>query len=168
MTPFLDKLHRVFMELNNSDVRYLLVGGLAVAAHGHTRATNDIDLVVALDRRNVLAAVNALSGMGYRPTAPVEAAQFAEPDIRQKWIQEKGMWVFQMRTGDALDVPVDLFVSEPFNFDRVYGNAIRAELIPGLAIPVVPLDILFAMKKNTGRPKDAEDIRILRELHPES
>lgn len=156
------------MELNNSEVRYLLVGGLAVAAHGHTRATNDIDLVVALDRKNALAAVNALSGMGYQPTAPVAAAQFAEPDIRKKWIEEKGMLVFQMRTGNPLDVPVDLFVSEPFDFDQVYGNAIQAELIPGLAVPVVPLDILLAMKKDTGRPRDEEDIRILRELHPGS
>lgn len=168
MASFLDNLHRVFTGLNGSNVRYLLVGGLAVAAHGYTRATNDIDLVVALDRENALRAVDALTGLGYRPVAPVPAAQFAEPNIRRQWIKDKGMLVFQMRTDNPLDAPVDLFVTEPFDFDRAYAAALPAELIPGLAVPVVPLEILLAMKKEAGRPKDEEDLRILRELHSEN
>jgi len=33
--------------LNINDVKYLLVGGWAVAAHGHPRATKDIDFLVS-------------------------------------------------------------------------------------------------------------------------
>jgi len=32
--------------LNNASVRFLVVGGLAVGAHGHVRYTNDVDLVI--------------------------------------------------------------------------------------------------------------------------
>lgn len=44
----------------------------------------------------------------------------------------------------------------------------RAEVFPNVVVPVVPLDILLAMKRTAARPKDIEDIRILRELHPDT
>jgi hypothetical protein len=157
----------VFSALNRGGVRYLLVGGLAVSAHGHARATADIDLVVSLDEANALAAVNALSSLGYVPLAPVPAGQFAVLSIRQRWIQEKGMMVFQMRHPDPRYMPVDLFISEPFDFGREYSRAARLELFAGVEVPVVPLDILLRMKEIAGRPKDKEDIRILHELNAE-
>jgi len=86
-TTFLDTVKNVFTSLNQYDVRYLLMGGLAVAAHGHSRATNDIDLVVALERENAFKAIEELAA---------------------------------------------------------------------------------AMKNEAGRPKDQEDIRILRGLHPDA
>jgi predicted nucleotidyltransferase len=165
---FLDTVRSVFSSLNQHEVRYLLVGGLAVAAHGHGRATNDIDLVVALDRENALRAIESLAKLGYKPAVPVYATDFADAATRKRWVEEKGMLVFQMRTGDPLDIPVDLFVSEPFAFVTVYGKAIQAEVFPGVVVPVVPLDTLLAMKRAAGRPQDKEDIRILRELHPDT
>ncbi|MFT3870416.1 MAG: nucleotidyl transferase AbiEii/AbiGii toxin family protein [Nibricoccus sp.] len=165
---FLDTVKSVFASLNQHDVRYLLVGGLAVAAHGHSRATNDIDLVVALERENALNAIQSLVALGYKPAVPVNAADYAEAGIRKRWIEEKGMLVFQMRTGDPLDIPVDLFVTEPFAFEPAYEKAAKAELFTGVVVPVVPLDLLLAMKKDAGRPKDQEDIRVLRELHPDA
>lgn len=44
----LSSLEAIVTALQASEVRYLIVGGLAVAAHGHGRATFDIDLVVQL------------------------------------------------------------------------------------------------------------------------
>lgn len=165
---FLDTVKNVFTSLNQHDVRYLLVGGLAVAAHGHSRATNDIDLVVALESQNALKAIQALVELGYKPAVPVNATDFADAAVRKRWIEEKGMLVFQMRTGNPLDIPVDLFVAEPFAFGPAYEKAAKAELFPDVVVPVVPLELLLAMKKEAGRPKDQEDIRVLRELHPDA
>lgn len=39
--------------LNAAKVRYLVAGGMAVNAHGYLRFTQDVDLVVALDPKNV-------------------------------------------------------------------------------------------------------------------
>lgn len=164
---YLDSVHEVFSALNSDSVRYLVVGGMAVAAHGHVRATNDIDMVVALDHQNALTAIESLTRIGFRPAVPVPAKQFADESARARWRSEKGMLVFQMRTGKPMDVPVDLFLTEPFDFERAYEHAVRAEVVPGVEIPVVPLDILLEMKEAAGRPKDQEDIRILRELNPE-
>lgn len=67
--------------------RNLIVGGLAVAAHGYGRLTFDLDLVVQLQPE--LRALKALSSLGYVPLVPVAAADFADPAKREAWIREK-------------------------------------------------------------------------------
>ena len=47
--------------LNDHDVRYLLIGGFAVAYHGYPRATDDIDVWVARDPENAERLVRAIS-----------------------------------------------------------------------------------------------------------
>jgi hypothetical protein len=47
--------------LNHASVRYLIAGGLAVNAHGYMRATNDLDLVIALETTNIVTALRALA-----------------------------------------------------------------------------------------------------------
>jgi hypothetical protein len=50
----------VFDALNRAGVAYLVVGGLAVNAHGYVRMTMDIDLVIALNSENILKALRTL------------------------------------------------------------------------------------------------------------
>jgi len=59
-----DDIRTIFRALNDADVHYLIVGGLAVVAHGYVRFTQDIDLVIQLERENVLRAMNALTAIG--------------------------------------------------------------------------------------------------------
>jgi hypothetical protein len=81
---------------NEAGVKYVAVGGLAVVLYGHSRLTADLDLVIALDRDNVLRAVSVLQGLGYAPRAPVKAELFADEALREEWIRERGMTVFSM------------------------------------------------------------------------
>lgn len=165
MKIFTDVLKSVFGSLNENKVRYLVVGGLAVAAHGHPRATGDIDIVVALAPENARRAIEALSKLNYRPAVPVRSELFADRETRLQWQREKGMLVFQMRTTEPGDVPVDLFITEPFNFEQVFPQALLVEVASGIEVPFVPYETLLKMKAEAGRPKDLEDIRILRQLH---
>ncbi len=55
--------------LNEAGVRYLIVGGMAVVAHGYLRFTADLDLILDLQEDNLRRAVAALAGQGYRPRA---------------------------------------------------------------------------------------------------
>src|SRR5216110_1966366 len=87
----------ILCALNDAEVRYLIVGGLAVAAHGYVRATVDIDIVLNLERENVIRAMNALEQIGYQPLVPVKATDFADNEKRRIWQVEKHMIVFQMR-----------------------------------------------------------------------
>ena len=62
--------------LNDNGVRYLVVGGYAVAFHGHPRYTKDLDIWLWLDRQNALLVVAALEK--YTVTAPL-AGPIGEP-----------------------------------------------------------------------------------------
>ena len=70
-------LEAVSRALTNADVRFLIVGGLAVVAHGYGRMTQDIDLVISLESDSVRRVFAALASLGYRPRGPVTAESFA-------------------------------------------------------------------------------------------
>src|SRR5262245_15818038 len=101
-------IERVLEALNAAGVRYLVVGGVAVVLHGHLRTTADLDLVVQLDRDNVLRAMRALTDLGYRPRAPVSAETFADEEVRESWVRDKGLTVFSLWSSRTPTMEVDL------------------------------------------------------------
>ncbi len=147
----------ILRALNDAEVRYLIVGGLAVVAHGYVRYTHHVDIVINLERDNVLRATNALEKIGYRPLAPVQTADFADEEKRRSWITEKHMLVFSMRKPDPDSTPVDIFVEEPFPFAQEYAHAFWEELA-GIRAPVLRYDELIRLKLDSGRPNDLADI----------
>jgi len=153
--------------LNGAGVRYLIVGGLAVNAHGYLRYTNDVDLVIQLDRMNLLRGLGALESLGYRPKHPVLVTQFADAQLREQWIVEKGMLVFPLWCDVRLETPIDVFVREPFDFAAEWGKATRCEISEGVLAPFVCLSTLYAMKRQSGRPQDLADISQLQIVHDE-
>lgn len=161
----------ILAALNGADVRYLIVGGLAVVAHGYVRYTQDIDIVLQLERENILRAMHALTAIGYRPLAPVDAAQFADEELRKQWICDKGMIVFQMLNPDRPSTRLDIFVEEPFPFATEYARA-RWETLHGERSPIVHLEQLLRLKRVAGRPNDLMDLdqlgRILEHHRPSS
>lgn len=150
--------------LGNADTRYLVVGGLAVAAHGYGRATFDVDLVLQLNPQNIKKALEALATMDYKPFVPVKATDFSDPAIRKSWIEEKNMIVFQLYSEQHPETRIDIFVAEPFDFNAEYTNALIEEFIPGYNVRFVRIETLLQMKQLAGREKDMEDIRQLRIL----
>ncbi|HSH85501.1 MAG TPA: nucleotidyl transferase AbiEii/AbiGii toxin family protein [Guyparkeria sp.] len=157
-------LDAVAMALDAAQVRYLVAGGLAVNAHGYVRLTMDIDLVIALDAGNIRQAFHALDGIGYRPTVPIDADAFAQPEQRRRWREEKGMQVLNFQSDDYPGTSVDVFVYEPFNFSQEYDIAMQGELLPGINVRFVSIPTLIRMKQAAGRPRDLDDIRHLQWL----
>jgi len=154
--------------LNGAEVRFIVVGGLAVNAHGYLRFTNDVDLVIQLLKRDIVSAFHALEQIGYRPSNPITAEDFADASQREMWRREKGMRVLKMWSDGHRETPLDIFVYEPFDFDAEYGRALlREDEIPArfASIPA-----LIAMKQAANRPQDRIDIEKLRfiaEIPPE-
>jgi predicted nucleotidyltransferase len=157
-------LEAILRVLNDAGARYLIVGGLAVAAHGYGRLTFDLDLVVELRPDNVLRALKALESLGYLPLVPVPVEDFADAKKRETWTREKNMVVFQLHSERHRDTQIDLFVAEPFDFEHEYRCAKIGEIMPGLRAPFVRIETLIRMKESAGREKDLEDIRQLRLL----
>ena len=157
------EIEAVVSALNLAGVRYLIVGGVAVVLHGHLRTTADLDLVIHLERENVHKAMTALGGLGYRPRAPVPADSFADPNLREQWIREKGLTVFSLWSPAQPTLELDLFVSEPFDFLSTHSRALRVPLERTHA-SVIALSDLILMKERAGRPRDLEDLAALRAL----
>ena len=149
--------------LDRAGVRYLVAGGLAVNAHGYLRFTRDVDLVLQLAPENIAAAFSALEAIVYRPIVPVTAADFADAGKRAGWIRDKGMTVLNFWCEHHRDTPVDVFVTEPFDFNDEYGRALVKPLGP-VAVRFVSIPSLIRMKEIAGRPQDRIDIEYLQKL----
>jgi hypothetical protein len=157
-------LETVVGALNAASVRYLVVGGLAVIAHGYLRLTKDLDLVLSLDPENARRGIAALTALGYRPSVPVNIEDFTNPAKRAEWIREKDATVLSLYSEAHRTLPIDLFIAEPFDFARAHEQALREEVAPGHIAWFVSFEDLVAMKRLAGRPQDLADIHQLEEI----
>ena len=153
--------------LNEAGVRYLVVGGLAVVAHGHVRFTADLDLIVDFDESNLARALAVFKGLGYLPRAPVKLEQFADAGQRSAWIRDKGLTVFSMYSDLHQATEIDLFVEDPLGFDEAYLRAVTMEVAPGIDATIVGIDDLIRLKRSAGRPQDLADIERLEQFRLE-
>lgn len=153
--------------LNEAQVPFIVVGGLAVNAHGYGRATWDVDLVIRLQPEPIRKAFRALGSLGYRPRVPVTAEGFSDPEQRARWITEKGMAVLNFHSDGHRETPVDVFVTEPFDFDTEYRQALLEDVAPGVTVRILRLAALVKLKREAGRPQDLADIAELGLLHGE-
>lgn len=152
--------------LNAANVEYLVVGGLAVNAHGYERLTVDVDLVIGLAQDNIVRGLRALEQIDYHMAIPVSPEQFADVKFRQEWRREKGMLVLRLWSDTHRRTPIDIFIFEPFDFQAEFSKA-RWEIVAGeVKAPVVAYDALLKMKEAAARPKDLLDIAALRKLDP--
>jgi len=148
--------------LNEVGVRYLVAGGLAVNAHGYMRFTKDVDIVLRLVPDNIMRAFQSLGRLGYEPNVPVTAGQFANDALRNSWIKNKGMQVLQLWSDAHLETPIDIFVTEPLDFEKEYKNALIKPLYGTVEVRFVTIPTLIRMKQAAGREQDRIDIEHLR------
>ena len=145
---------RIFEALAGHDVDYVLIGGLAVQAHGHTRTTQDVDLVPADTPANLARLAVALESLGARPAAQTGAAP-----QRPLVLPSAGIASLNTDAGG-----VDLHFSPPGA--RPFADLRRRALVIDLGdieVPVASRDDLIAMKRAAGEPIDRGDVVALTE-----
>ncbi|TPW20855.1 MAG: hypothetical protein FD126_1271 [Elusimicrobia bacterium] len=149
-----------FRALDKAEVRYLVVGGVAVVLHGFVRATADLDLIVDFEPTNLSRFLGLMKSRGYLPKPPVPLEAFADPENRRVWREEKGMKVFTVHHPERVGELVDIFSWEPFPFGEAY---VRRLVVPmdGYSISVAAIADLIALKRPAGRPQDLEDIKAM-------
>lgn len=153
----------IFAALNDNHVRYVVVGGLATVLHGFARLTADIDLIVDLAPDEARRAVTTLVGLGFRPRVPVDVFDYADPEIRRRWIDEKGMRVLSLWDPAQPMRELDLFVDPPIDFALLWSHS-EIVHIRGALVRIASIPDLIAMKRLAGRPEDMIDIRALEEI----
>jgi hypothetical protein len=148
--------------LHEHGVEHIVIGGLAVSAHGHVRPSKDLDIVPNPDPKNLarlarlLVAIDAKQvGAGdfepaefpFDPTDPIQLAEGANFRLETRL---GAMDIMQWVSG----IEAELAYSE---LDR---EALPGE-VEGVPVRVCGLEHLRAMKRAAGRPQDLEDLRRL-------
>lgn len=153
----------IFRELNKRRVKYLVVGGVAIVLHGIVRLTVDLDLMVNLDKGNLIKFIDAIEFLGYKPKIPVKALDLIEPGNRGKWKLEKGMTVFSFYHSKKPFEIVDIFIDEPVDFNKAYSNR-KVIRVKNIGIPIASIEDIKRLKSISAREQDIADIKALNVL----
>ncbi len=159
-------VNAIVRALNDAQIQYLIVGGLAVNAHGYERFTHDIDLVIGLEPENITRALKTLMAVGYTPVIPITPEEFANAENREMWKSEKSMLVLKLWSDEHRRTPLDVFIYEPFDFAEEWAKALRVSMGDAIEIPVLCYESLIKMKIEAGREKDLLDVSALQKLEP--
>lgn len=142
---------RVLAALEEHGVRYAVFGGVALNFHGIARFTEDMDLFVAPERKNLEAMKEALRSV------------FADPDIDEISVDEMlGSYPAIQYVPPSGDFHIDLLtrLGQAFAFDDLEVQKLPFDDV--LASVVTPRT-LYRMKRDTVRLKDRADAEMLRQ-----
>ncbi|MBJ7519171.1 MAG: nucleotidyl transferase AbiEii/AbiGii toxin family protein [Solirubrobacteraceae bacterium] len=143
--------------LIDGDVDFLVVGGIAVQAHGHARTTKDLDVLVRRDPQNYERLAAVMDVIHAAETAE-ELTGFLTLDPRDPVdLARAGMLAVSTPAG-RIDILNRAAGAD--EFDAMRSRALMLDL-QGRAVPVVDLDDLIAMKRAAGREQDRRDIAAL-------
>ena len=143
----LDKDFREFVELlNSASVEYLIVGGYALAAHGHPRYTGDLDIWIRAAKDNIDKVLAALAKFGFGSLG-LKREDFLSPGA-----------IIQLGYPPSR---IDLLTSiDGVEFDSSYARKVMMN-ISGIDLPIIGLDEFRANKRASGRAKDLADLESL-------
>ena len=143
-------LNRDFKEfiqsLNNNGVRYLIIGGYAVAFHGYPRYTRDIDIWIEMSPDNAAKVVRALEQFGFGSLG-LKPADFLTPDQ-----------IIQLGYPPSR---IDLVTTPPgVDFGICHAARVNVE-VDGVPVNFIDLENLKKNKQASGRLQDLADLENL-------
>jgi len=153
----------LFRALDQENVRYVLIGGLALNIHGVERATMDIDLMLAMDAENLDSFCRVAGSLQMTPVLPVSMKDFADPATRQRWIDEKNMLAFAWRPLELSAPTVDILIHPKVAFTTIWERHVEKDL-GDIRVRLAHIDDLIALKTETGRQRDMADVVALERL----
>lgn len=138
----------LLIELHDAGAEFVLVGGHAVAYHGHPRATKDLDVLVHASPANAARVYRALASFG-APSAQFEVreADFATYDgVLQIGLPPRRIDIMNRADG--------------ITFDEAMAGHESFE-VEGRSIPVIGLTALLKNKRVAARAQDLADVKAL-------
>lgn len=143
----INKDFREFVKLlNEHRVKYLIVGGYAVAFHGYPRYTKDIDIWIKGDKKNAIKVLKVLKDFGFG-SLDIKVEDFLNPDI-----------IIQLgNPPNRIDLITEL---TGVTFDTCYQDKFEV-IIGGIYFYFISIKNLKKNKKALGRYQDLADIENL-------
>jgi hypothetical protein len=143
----LNKDFKEFVELLNSiGVEYLIVGGYALAAHGHPRYTGDLDIWIRSSPSNVERLLDVLARFGFGGLG-LKAEDFLKPES-----------IVQLGYPPSR---IDLLTSiDGVDFETSHARRVVMN-VAGVDLPIIGVDEFRTNKRAVGRAKDLADLESL-------
>jgi predicted nucleotidyltransferase len=149
MEPSFEKLLALLAE---SEVRFVVVGGIAVTLHGYVRLTEDVDLLVAADTPNLERLLEALKHFGEGFAAELATTDFDDSEGAIRVVEE------------TESCHIDLFTRmSGKRYEDVIEDA-ETFMLRGLPVRYASKAALIAWKEKSIREKDKLDAMALRKL----
>jgi len=138
---------REFIKLLNSNhVRYLVVGGYAVAFHGHPRYTKDIDIWIWVSKNNAKKVLKTLDEFG-----------FSSLGLKEEDFLEPGYVIQLGYPPNRIDILTQVTGLE---FDLCYSSKMELD-VDGIIVNFLDLENLKKNKRSVGRFQDLADLESL-------
>jgi hypothetical protein len=148
MEPFFAEWLEFLRLLTRHRVRFLLIGGHAIAVHGQPRYTEDLDVFVAATPANARRLRAALVDFGYGAVTPT---------VDMLATRNK---VFMLgRAPFRIDILTGI---DGVTFEEAWSTRVPLD-VEGARVFVIGLAALIANKRASGRPKDLVDVTFLEE-----
>jgi len=133
-------------EFNAHEVEYMVVGAHALAAHGHVRATKDLDVFIRPSMDNAIKVMEALASFG----APLH-------DLTTEDLSKPGT-VFQIGVPPVrIDVINEI---DGVAFSKAWSNRLQTQFA-GVSVAVLSREDLIRNKRASGRTQDLADLEVL-------
>ena len=152
MDIFEEELLAFWNALNEYEVNYIMVGGIAINLHGYQRSTEDIDVWLEdnLDNRRRFR-------MAFKQYTGIDFPMLETMQIIPGWTN------LNLNNGLRLDLMLGLKGLESYSFEESLQLASKAE-INGIIVPFLHLNQLIEAKKAANRPKDQIDVIYLEKI----
>jgi hypothetical protein len=143
-------LRRIARVLDDRNIPYAVMGGLAVRVYAIPRFTNDIDLTISLDREQLPQLVEAFESIDCG----------VSPPFRAGWLDSvAGLPLFKAEYfGDERSIEIDIFVAET-DFQRSLIDRRQLVQTPDGPFWFVSPEDLILLKLLASRPRDLIDVQ---------
>ena len=135
--------------MSRHDVKYILVGGLAVALCGFVRATLDVDILIQSRKDNIRRLLERLQNFGEGHARELETSDFKVEEGSIRIVEDFAVDVFTLMSGNTYEDLLPLTARHSLgDVDVVYLNA----------------EGLIVLKAESLRPQDQIDVQALRNI----
>jgi Nucleotidyl transferase of unknown function (DUF2204) len=142
-TPY----EKLLENLARAEVKFIIVGGVAVALNGFVRTTEDVDILIERSQENIARLLEALSGFGEGHARELTSADFDEVEGAVRIIEDFPLDVFTVMRGKC--------------YEDLIGSVGQTR-INDIEVNYLNAEALISIKEKSEREKDQIDVAALR------
>ena len=144
-TPY----EKLLAKLVRAEVKFMIVGGVAVALNGFVRTTEDIDILIEASAENITRLLDELGNFGEGHARELSPADFSDSEGAIRIIEDFPLDVFTMMRGKR--------------YADLVGST-KTTRIDDVEVRYLNSEALIALKSDSQRDQDRIDVSALRAL----